>query len=406
MGNTFVSTVDQGVVYNALLDDHDRLIEIHPYIEGMNSLVGNIYIGRVNNAIKGLNAVFVDIGLDQDVFLQMEKDQYFIYTNGKENNLLPKVGDDLLVQVTKDAYMTKAPAVTSMISIAGRYSVLTYKRNFVGLSNKINKPEERRRLKSIFEAALSTDYGFIIRTNAEGTDEADLTQERDILVSTFKNIMETGCYRSCFTRIYSQPEPFIKLIRDLYQDKIDKYLFDSPNHFEQARTYFNGSYYSGLSDLFVLNPKPENTYFTSFGLKAKMDKAILERVWLNSGANLIIQPTEALTVIDVNTSKSASKKTLEATAFAINMEATTEIGRQLRLRNISGIVIIDFIGMQEEEHVNDLLERMQRQFERDRVKTTVVDMTALGLVEITRKKTDKSLYEKIKEINIFLDTRQ
>ncbi|PKM49740.1 MAG: ribonuclease E/G [Firmicutes bacterium HGW-Firmicutes-7] len=397
MDNRFITTLENNIVYCALLDNRDQLIEIHPEQISQHSIIGNIYIGKVSNVVKGINATFVNIGLDKDVFLQIEEGQYFIYTNDKSSTDSPKIGDELLIQITKDFYMSKAATATSMISLTGRYSVLTYKKSFIGISSKVKKIQERYRLKNIYNNVLNDEYGFIIRTNAVDISEDDLLKECDMLIATFNRIREVGKFRKSYQCVYKEPQNYIRLIRDLYKNNVDVYVFDDEGLYNCAKDYFNDDFYNNISDRFELRTDTNNLY-TLLGFNAKIEKALQDKVWLNSGANLFIQPTEALIVIDVNTSKSVGKKNFEDTVYAINIEAAKEIARQMRLRNLSGIIIIDFIDMQVEAHNKQLLDTLEAIFLEDRIKTTLVDMTPLGLVEVTRKKADKNIYDKFKDL--------
>ncbi|PKM95978.1 MAG: ribonuclease E/G [Firmicutes bacterium HGW-Firmicutes-1] len=398
MGNRFITTLENNIVYCALLDQKDQMIELHPEQINDHSIIGNIYIGKVSNVVKGINATFVNIGLEKDVFLQIEEGQHFIYTNNKPTLDSPKVGDELLIQITKDYYMSKAATATSMINLTGRYSVLTYKKNFVGISSKVKKVQERYRLKEIYSNAINDDYGFIIRTNAVDVAEEDLIKERDMLIAIFNRLLEVGKFRKSYQCVYKEPENYIRLIRDLYKNNVDVYLFDDEAIYNSAKDYFNDDYYNNISERFELRTDASCNLYQLLGFHSKIEKALQEKVWLNSGANLFIQPTEALIVIDVNTSKSVGKKNFEETVFAINLESAKEISRQIRLRNLSGIIIIDFIDMQDEEHKTQLLTLLESLFLEDRIKTTLVDMTPLGLVEVTRKKVDKNIYDKFKNL--------
>lgn len=406
MSGKFVVTLNKNIVYSALLNEKDQLIEIHPEKTDTHSLVGNIYIGKISNIVKGIGATFVNIGLEKDVFLQMEEGQHFIYTNNGRSNTYPKVGDELLVQITKDEYKQKSATATSLISLTGRYSVLTYRKSFIGLSSKIKHFQERSRLKNIFTPFLKDEYGFIIRTNAEGIGEEDLIMESEQLISTFNQLIQVSQFRKCFQCIYKEPENYLRLIRDLYRNNIDTYIFDDEILHQKALEYFNEDFYHDLSSHFELRLMKDYNLYQALGFKAKIDKALSEKVWLDSGANLFIQSTEALMVIDVNSSKSTSKKNFEETVFNINIEAATEICRQIRLRNLSGIIIVDFIDMQVIEHKQKLLDTLEALFLNDRIKTTLIDMTPLGLVEITRKKSDKNIYEKFKNLEVFIHEQE
>lgn len=403
MSDKFLVTSDKNVIYSGLLNEKDQLIEIHPEKTDTHSLVGNIYIGKVSNIVKGIGATFVNIGLEKDVFLQLEEGQHFIYTNNAPSSTYPKVGNELLVQITKDEYKAKSATATSLISLTGRYSVLTYRKSFIGLSSKIKSFHERHRLKNVYSPFLNEEYGFIIRTNAEGICEEDLIKESELLISSFNYLLQVSQFRKCFQCVYKEPANYLRLIRDLYQNNIDTYLFDDEILYQKALDYFDEDYYQDLSSHFELRQMKDYSLYQAFGFKAKIDKALNEKIWLDSGANLFIQSTEALMVIDVNSSKSTSKKNFEETVFNINLEAAGEIARQIRLRNLSGIIIVDFIDMQEEEHKQKLLDTLEVLFLQDRIKTSLIDMTPLGLVEITRKKADKNIYEKFKNLEELTD---
>lgn len=398
MNHRLITTIEKDTIYCALLDEKDQLIEIHPEQAHSHSSIGDIYIGKISNVVGGIHATFVNIGQEKDVFLQIEEGQHFIYTNMKPSNELPKIGDELLIQITKESYLSKAPTATSMINLTGRYAVLTYKKNYVGISTKIKSVAERSRLKKIFIQGLSEDYGFIIRTNASEVSEEDLIKEKEQLISTFNKLIENAKYRKSMQCIYKEPQNHIRLIRDLYKNNLEQYIFDDDELYQSALEYFNDTIYEDLPSRFKLHQDDKHNLFMLLGLGAKIEKALYEKVWLNSGANLFIQLTEALVVIDVNTSKSVGKKNFEETVFSINLEAAKEIARQIRLRNLSGIIIVDFIDMQDDNHKESLLATLSVLFLEDRIKTTVVDMTPLGLVEITRKKSDKNIYEKFKAI--------
>lgn len=398
MKNKLIITKNNGIIYSAFFDEEQQLTELYPESEAKNSLVGNIYIGRVSNIAKGINAVFVDIGINKDVFLQLESDDHIRYINDKASTLHPKVGDELLVQIIRDSYGSKAHAATGMLSIAGRYSVLTFKKSFIGLSGKITLPSERKRLKRIFLPFINEDYGFIIRTNAENIDEEVLITEIKTLIDNYNNIMSTYRYKKLFQAVYKSPPDYLRVIRDLYSTGEFSCEFDDYEMFSTAKKYFSDNTHYCIDADFVFVDEGEGSLFKKYNLKSRIDKLLNEKTWMKSGANLFIQPTEALVSIDVNTSKSIGKGNFEDTIFAINIEAAKEIARQLRLRNLSGIIIIDFIDMASEENKNILLEILKNEISKDRTKTTLIDMTPLGLVELTRKKTDNTLSEKLKNI--------
>ena len=396
----FIVTSHAETMYCCLLNKKDKLMEVHPFKIEKDRIVGNVYIGQISNIVKNIQAAFIDVGLEKDVFLQLDSMNHYIYTNGKESTEVPKVGDELLVQITKDAHGSKMPTATSMIAITGRYSVLTYKKCFIGLSSKIHGMDERNRLKEIFKKSLHSMYGFIVRTNAMGVSEDHLTLEIQQLTTQFHRIMENSKYLKCFQCVYKQPAIYIQLIRDLYEHKVEEYIFDDHDIYNEAIDFFREEIYDYIIEKFRLYKDDTYTLYKLYNIGVQIDRAIQEKVWLKSGANLVIQPTEALVAIDVNTSKAISKnRNFEETVYQINMEAAKAVARQIRLRNLSGILIVDFIDMKDEKHKEHLLETLNRLLAQDRVKTVLVDMTPLGLVEITRKKTGKPLKEQLMLLN-------
>jgi len=303
MNNKLIITKNNGIIYSAFLDKEQQLTELYPESEEKNSLVGNIYIGKVSNIAKGINAVFVDIGIEKDVFLQLEDGDHIQYINDKESKLPPKIGDELLVQIIRDSYGSKAPAATGMISLAGRYSVLTFKKSFVGLSSKITLPSERKRLKRIFTPYINEDYGFIIRTNAENLEEEVLISEITMLIDNYNNIMSTYRYKKLFQILYKALPDYLRIIRDLYKSEISSCEFDDYDIFSKATKYFKDNSDCPINYDFVFVEEGEGSLFKKYNFKSKLEKLLNEKIWLKSGANLVIQPTEALVSIDVNTSK-------------------------------------------------------------------------------------------------------
>lgn len=398
MNNRLVTTIENKILYNILMDEKDQLIEIQPHPLNYSSIVGNIYIGKVSKIARATNAAFINIGLDKDVFLQLDKRKKYIYTNGKASTEPLRPDDELLVQVAKDAYMSKAATVTNKLCLTGIYSVLTYGKSYIGLSTKIKDYDERNRLKTIFKDSSNDLFGFIVRTNAAGIDANVLYQESQILAKQFNKILEYCQYRPSYTCVYKQPKSYISFIRDLYQHEIKEYLFDDEEIFDTCMTYFEHN--PAITSKFKYYEDRSYSLFKLLGLRSKIEKSLSEKVWLKSGANLYIQPTEALVVIDVNTSKHSSKGSFQQTIFKINCEAAKEIARQIRLRNLSGIIIVDFIDMKKEDDKQKLVEVFRAYLSMDRIKTTLVDMTPLGLVELTRKKVNKTIYEQFKGLEV------
>lgn len=394
MGSKLVFVKTKDSIISGLIDEGD-LVEVSVEKLGEEGLLGNIYLGKVKNIVKNINAAFVEIENRQMVYLSLSEMKTPVFADPNHPGKL-RIGDELLVQVTKENAKLKAPLATTEFNITGKYAVLVHGRNALGISQKISDPEERKRLKEIVKPYINEGYGFIIRTNAAEAKEEVLEQEIARLVREYRNIVDFGVHWNCFTKLYSTPPAYIGEIRDGYADEIDEIKTDDKELYDQIKDYL--SIYQP-EDLTKLKLYTDSNLSLSklYGIEEKLNKALYERVWLASGAYLIIQPTEACTVIDVNTGKAIAGKTdTEGTFFSVNVEAADEIGRQLRLRNISGIIIVDFIDMEEEEHKKALMHHLRIVLERDRIPTKLVDMTALNLVEITRKKTRKPLLEQIR----------
>lgn len=398
MSYKLVTTKENNIIYCALLCEKNKLVELYPINYSNNAIksyVGNIYIGKVVSVVKGINAAFIDIGLEDNAYLPLNEVSTIIYTNNKDKKAPIVQGDELIVQVTKDAHKTKGPRITTDISIAGRHCVLTKNKCFLGISSKITDETERRRLKKIFNSYITKEYGFIARTNAKEISDNEITVEIEGLINTYKNIISKSSYRTSKQCIYTQPKKYITILRDLFSPDIVEYIYDDEIIYNEVKQYLESNIQSELSKLRLYTDESINL-FNLYGFSSKIDKALQEKVWLKSGASVIIQSTEALVAIDVNTEKFKGKKNIEETIFRTNIEAAHEITRQIRLRNLSGIIIIDFIDMLEQDNKDKLMEELEILLNKDRIKTSLIDMTPLGLVEITRKKTDRTLNEKLK----------
>jgi ribonuclease G len=402
-----ITTIQNNIIYCALICDKNKLIEIHPISDNIinndnnisnsfkKSYVGNIYIGKVVRVVKGINAAFVDIGLEQNAYLSLNDVSNIYYTNGKDKKAKLVQGDEIIVQVTKDAHKTKGPKLTTDFSITGRFSVLTTNKCFLGISSKIIDKKERKRLKDIFIKNINSEYGFIARTNASEISNDEINNEINELISTYNKIVSSSSYRTVKQCIYNQPHKYITLLRDLFSQDINEYVYDNEILFNEAKLYIENYMPEQLHKVRLYTDKSYNLY-NLYGLASKVNKALNEKIWLKSGASIVIQPTEALVSIDVNTEKFQGKKNIEETIFKTNVEAAHEIARQIRLRNLSGIIIIDFIDMKDNDNKLKLMDEIKELLSKDRIKTNLIDMTPLGLVEITRKKTDRTLHEKMK----------
>lgn len=305
-------------------------------------------------------------------------------------------GDEILVQVSREALKTKFPAVTSNLNFPGKYLVLTSQHASLGISAKLPQPE-RHRLRELLAPLWDGSFGLIARTNAAGVKAELLEAELARLKETYAKVMEKAKTRTCFS-LLSCPEPsFLSALRQIPKDSLSGILTDDQKLYDDLQAYLKASQPEDLEKLKLYQDRLQ-PLSKCYSLEKALEEGLRERVWLKSGGYLVIQPTEALTVVDVNTGKFEGGKKKQQTFRKINQEAAREAARQLRLRNLSGIILIDFIDMEKREDRQELMEFLAQELKRDPVKTVLVDMTKLNLVELTRKKVRKSLAEQWEDL--------
>lgn len=352
-----------------------------------SGILDRIYIGKVKNIVKNIQAAFVDIG-GVEGYYSLEENKNHIFT-GKKNVNAPLVpGDEILVQVCRENLKTKAPALTSQISLAGKYMVLKGQKPSVGISSKITDVLEKQRLRQLFEKWTGDSFGFVVRTKAAGVSELALEQEMTALKTKYEDILKRSQYLKCFSEVYKEADEYIRRIADMEDENLVKVSTDIPEVYAQVKAHLH------QTDV-VFYEDTQMPLIKLLSLETKIERLMKPQVWLKSGGSIIISSTEAMVVIDVNTGKFVGKKKLEETYFLINMEAADEIARQLRLRNLSGIILIDFIDMKEDAQKEKLMAHLKSAVSKDPTKTVVVDMTKLNLVEMTRKKEKKPLHEQL-----------
>lgn len=395
-----------------------RVVEIHCDASRENSILDEIYIGKVQNIVKNIGAAFVEIAPDTVCYLPLEDLKHPIYTKkGASKNI--QQGDELLVQIKREGIKTKAPAVTTNLTLHGKYALLTTGNTKISVSSKL-PGEEKERLVSLVQEyekaadkkktergagsscrmeAEKTDagirgYGWLLRTNAGGADGELIRNDLLRLQKKYEALMKTAQYRTCFSCLLARPSAYLKRLGDLYTGEIDEIITDDRTLFEQMMEYLQENQPEDTAKLRFYEDRllPMEKLYS---LDRHLKEALGERVWLKSGGYLVIQPTEALTVIDVNTGKFTAGKKKEAAFLKLNQEAALESARQIRLRNLSGIIIIDFINMEEKESEEQLLKTLDDALRRDPIRTTLVDMTKLSLVEITRMKKERPLHESV-----------
>ncbi len=380
----------------AVLEDK---VVVEIYIErSLNQrLVGNIYKGKVENVLPGMQAAFVDIGLEKNAFLFVE-DALPVKTTGDDeedrNNYsvnitdVLKEGQELLVQIAKEPIGTKGARVTTHITLPGRYLVLMPTVDYIGISRRIEDEKERERLKALAEKVKSANMGLIVRTIAEGTEEEELFQDVNLLTKLWKKVQNRAYHGPVPNLIHKDLELVQRILRDIFTEDIDNLIIDSRYDYEKVLE---------LMELTSPNLKSRITLyeqenlFEKFGVDEEIEKILKSRVWLKCGGYIVIDQTEALTAIDVNTGKYVGSTNLADTVLKTNLDAAVEIARQLRLRNIGGIIIIDFIDMPDLEHQQQVLSKLEEETKKDKTKTNVLGLTQLGLVEMTRKKVRQGL---------------
>lgn len=395
-------------VLTALGSDRE-IVELS--LEEKTSILGNIYIGRISRIVKNLNSAFVEFGegltgyyslSDNPVSLlaapeavpsSSHQDDPVSQNPNDISSQFLKGGDSLIVQVAKDAVKTKDPVLTSNLNFAGKYAVLTIGKKSVNFSSKIHDRTWKDHLRPKLEEVIGEETGVIVRTNGYGM-ENELLAEVSGLLRLYREIRAAASYRTCKSLLYQAEPEYIKSLKGSRTGSLGEILTDQKDVYDGIHRYLE-CYQPEDTDKLRYYEDPLVSLACLYSFKGVMDQACQKRVWLKSGGYLIIEQTEAMVVIDVNTGKYSGKKNQADTIRMINLEAAKEICRQLRLRNLSGIILVDFIDMKEEEDKALLMEKLQEFAEPDPVKTTVVDMTQLNLVELTRKKGKKPLWEQL-----------
>lgn len=375
-------------------DGHAAQIDFEP--EAAEEETGVIFVGKVKNISKNINAAFVEYRPGVNGFYSLKENTHPIYADGKVEHGPLKAGDEILVQVERSAVKTKDAVLTSNLTLTGQTAVLSAGKSSLGISAKIRNKEWRDAVKRRWEATEHGDCGLVVRTNGEAAGIDKVFEEFAALYERHLAICKAAASRTCYSVLY-RPESFaVRAVRDLKISDGLEVVTDLPEAYKELQDAL------GITDNRAAGMPSLRFYTDDFPLTALyhletiLSQALSKTVWLKSGGNLVIEPTEALTVIDVNTAKSVSKKTSEETYLKTNLEAAEEIAVQLRLRNLSGIIIVDFIDMKEEESRKTLLAALRRAVTADPVKTVLVDMTPLGLVELTRKKIRRPLHEQVR----------
>ncbi|MEI7036072.1 ribonuclease G [Fulvimonas yonginensis] len=391
-----------GVVENGMLQ------EVHVERASRRGYVGNVYKGRVQRVMPGMQAVFVEIGLERAAFLHASDIVRPPLPEGAEphgNGHTPSIselvheGQEIVVQVVKDPIGTKGARLSTHLSIPSRYLVLLPHARTLGISARIEDEAERARLKEVLGSLIGDEgtnrLGYIVRTNAEGQSAESLAFDVTYLSKVWRVVQENIARARVGERVYEELSLPLRSLRDMLTDDIEKVRVDSRETYEKVVRFVH-KFMPSLDDR-IEHYAGERPIFDLYGVEDEIQRALKKEVPLKSGGYLIVDQTEAMTTIDVNTGGYLGTRNLEETVYRTNLEAAQAAARQLRLRNLGGIIIIDFIDMNDEEHRRQVIRMLEKGLARDHAKTTVYPMSALGLVEMTRKRTTESLERQLCE---------
>lgn len=429
------------------ITEEGRLAELFVETANKEKMVGDIYLGRVAKVMPGIKAAFIDLGLGQDGFLhfsdignrldeyqamigedddeeeeeragvaeavgaaqanvaapqrQTHQPQDLPSGKGRGNGRPPQreiqiqKGQDIIVQITKEPVGKKGVRVTSEVSLAGRFLVLLPFDGKIGISKKVTNFKEKRRLRKIVQSILPEGFGVIIRTVAEGKDDESLKKDLEDLIKTWREIEKTVKTEKPPCLLYKDMATTSSVIRDLFSNDVTRVVVDSKKLYKEITAYIR--YTSAqLLDKIELH-KDRRPIFDAFGIEKEIETTLSRKVWLKSGGYIIIEPTEAMVVIDVNSGRYAAKKEQEQNSLRTDLEAAREITRQLRLRDIGGIIVCDFIDLEDERNKRKVFEELKKEFRKDRAKVTVLPMTEFGLVQITRQRVRQNILHSFTE---------
>jgi len=377
----------------ALLEN-GKLVELYIERPLQQRVVGNLYKGVVANVLPGMQSAFIDIGLEKNAFLYVDD----LFTDFNDENPPPprggiekllKVGEEIMVQVIKEPFGSKGARVTGQITLPGRYLVLVPGADYVGVSRRIESQVERERLRREADKLRPESLGLIVRTVAEGVESDILEQDLQFLVNLWRRITQRFKQKKAPAVIYQDLALTCRIARDHFVEDFSSFLIDNKHEYEKVREIIE--YISPHLKPKVKLYREAQPIFDRFDVEKEVERALQGQVWLKSGGYLVFDETEALTVVDVNTGRYIGKRNLAETILKTNLEAAEEISRQIRLRDIGGIIIVDFIDMNLEEHRQKVLDKLNESIKNDRTKTYVLGLTSLGLVEMTRKKVRQDL---------------
>ncbi len=395
MSSKIVANITNRQTRVAIMED-DRLTEL--MVERGERVVGNVYMCRVENVVRGLDAAFVECGLDKNVFLHVSdavteepsrRDMRRKMSSFPPINRIVQSGQQFLCQIVKGPLGDKGARGTRRISLPGRYLVLmTDTAEKVGVSKKIEDEGERKRLRSLGHEVCPDDFGIIVRTRAQGATKQDLEADVRFLTKLWQTIQGRAQQATAPTMIHEDLSLTLEVLRDVFSAEVDQFIIDDKVTYDKVLNLLH-NIAPDLRDRVELY-RGTTPIFTHYGVEQQINQALQPKVWLESGGWLNIEQTEALTTIDVNTGKFTGRS-LEDTVLRTNLEAADEVANQLKLRDIGGIIVIDFIDMDKKQHRKQVSSALRDAFAEDRMKTRIMHITRLGLVEMTRKRTGENL---------------
>lgn len=389
MSQKYLVTRHQNSIITALYEN-DKIIELDCEPVDGQSILGNIYVGRVRDIVKNINAAFVEIQKNVLCYYSLEENTHHIFTKKAAGSKLQQ-GDEIIVQISKEPVKTKPATCSSHINLTGKYAALVADNGRSGVSAKISEPK-RGHLKKLVASYETDDYSFVVRTNAKSATDEQICAELLYLKEQYEQLVRTGSHRTLYSILHRQEPLYVQKLQSLYTDKITDIITDVPEYYEDMQTALQSSQPELQTCLQFYS---DNAYslWNLYSLEKHFKEALGKKVWMKSGAYLIIEHTEAMHVIDVNTGKFTGKRNSEDTYLKINLEAAREVAHQIRLRNLSGMILVDFIDMKQTDNIEQLVRVLSAELKQDPVNTNFIDITKLGIVEITRKKTRKPLYE-------------
>src|SRR3954466_16374169 len=379
-------------------------------------IAGHIYKGRVERVLPGMQAAFINIGLEKSAYIHVsdvrgtpddlkrldsggdsrgDDDDEPQNANGARIEDLLKEGQEIVVQVTKEPISTKGARTTRYISLPGRHLVFMPTVDHVGISRRIGSDRERKRLREVFDSMRPAGSGFIVRTVADGVSERELRSDMEFLIKLWNEVVRRTEGSRCPALIYNDLDLLLRTVRDLFTADVEKLIIDSRPEYDRIKKFI-AAFMPDFDGQIELYPGGE-PIFDGFGIEIEIDRALERKVWLKSGGYLIVDEMEALTAIDVNTGRFVGKKSLEDTITQTNLEASREVAEQLRIRSIGGMIVVDFIDMDRPSNKDKVMRAFNDFLRRDRAKAAVTRISELGLIEMTRKRTRESLLHHLTE---------